>query len=82
MSSEWFFHWAIAASGALVVKLSFLSQADLLIIIIIITYRPMLYLLKPEWAERAVAAKDSSYNFLGSLALISILAITTKVWFI
>ena len=38
------------------------SETDVYIIIII-TCRPSLPLLKPEWADEAVAGKDSSVTF-------------------
>ena len=54
-----------AMAGVQVVRLWYLLQTDVLrlIIIITITYRPMLLLLKPEGAGGAVTGKDFLYLF-------------------
>ena len=56
--SAWMSHCAIAKTCVLMMRLWYLQQTD--VHIIIITYRPRLLLLKPEWADGAVAGKDSS----------------------
>ena len=55
---------AIATTCVTMVRLCLLSQTDVPIIIIFITYRPRLPLPKPERADGAVAGKDSSVTFL------------------
>ena len=66
VNSARFSHGAIATTGVMRMRLSFLLQTNapiIIIIIIIITYRPRLSLLKPVGAGGALAGKDLSITF-------------------